>query len=1101
MQFPPCLSVAPLEGVCGSSSYDAMSSIARSITSPPLETCTMFFVISGFLIAMILGRVEKLDVKSVCTFYYRRIKRILPLYYLVIACILIALFSLLPLTYLSMNIDSARRAIIFISNVKDAENPNEEYKKMRVETTEVAQGHEKKSFLACGIFRGDSGANSKPKANQITAEDLKKLLQVGLVRYWILPHLIVASHWKRMRSKRTEKAADLLTKRNELFLVRKAEITTDPILASFLKKKEKDERKKTKSKEGSGGHDFLVIGNSFACNQADMIFKAFGKYARRFNIHCRYICEVMVQTPNPACGTLLNLTAMIEELKPDVVFVIERSLQLKTGFNTRNPIDDDKTFKDLMERVTDLEERTKKIEADSMIASTSNQVYILQAIPSCKMEWLKIAHILQRPLKEMKEGLVTRDDFFARLRIHEVEKRCRTCEVIDYLPMLVDENGHYLGYNPDNNLVFIDYANHLTRPYVVVVAAAIILLRPWCHIKMGGQDGERRQHHRLQRRIRTSHAGTELFGEFTDVALSAEDVEPPIIELLESEEIFGSKSMNALKMIYKRCMDKGERVTARRLLEIIREYGVWPMVEGDDKWRVGDFDLTSLLAHVSEVRGLRTFISVGIHYDIKNSSRYVIAFDQGQLGLGQSTREIYLDKKKYGLMISTYKQFLINQMTRFLKDINLPKNDTKIADDVDEIIELEMKLAKVIVPDEDRRNYTKMYKLRRLSDMQRLMPLANWTRYFHSIAPRVVHDYFNGNPDIYIVETEFMRRVSALLKSTDPRVITNYVHLRYILSWDEQIGAQHDYISEEFHHAFDPNKQNRRAPTRKYCIARVMNMMKFAAGAIYVRKAFDQASKGVTLEMVEDMEEALRGMILTSDWMDTQTKAAMLHKAKQMLWMVAYPDVILDNEKLDGYYSGFSVKESDSFVRVWEKFLRWTIESSFKYLPMAVNRNEALNYGGIGSLIGHEIMHGFDDIGRRYDSVGNYQELWNADVEERFGERAQCIIDQYGKTEVQGTGLKINGKFTQGENIADNGAIKLAYRAWCQSVSERAKFSMVLTDPHSPPPYRVNLALANQPEFAAAFHCDVGTPMNPIERIVKLDAEAEDEPFELDDAF
>ncbi|KIH67366.1 peptidase family M13 [Ancylostoma duodenale] len=89
-----------------------------------------------------------------------------------------------------------------------------------------------------------------------------------------------------------------------------------------------------------------------------------------------------------------------------------------------------------------------------------------------------------------------------------------------------------------------------------------------------------------------------------------------------------------------------------------------------------------------------------------------------------------------------------------------------------------------------------------------------------------------------------------------------------------------------------------------------------------------------------------------------------------------------------------------------------------------------MSYGGIGSVIGHEFFHGFDDIGRRFDSVGNLREWWDANARKRFEQRAQCMINQYGKIKVQGTGLKINGKLTQGENIADNGAIRQAYRAY-----------------------------------------------------------------------
>ncbi|VDM65491.1 unnamed protein product [Strongylus vulgaris] len=200
----------------------------------------------------------------------------------------------------------------------------------------------------------------------------------------------------------------------------------------------------------------------------------------------------------------------------------------------------------------------------------------------------------------------------------------------------------------------------------------------------------------------------------------------------------------------------------------------------------------------------------------------------------------------------------------------------------------------------------------------------------------------------------------------------------------------------------------------------------------------------------------------------------------------------------------------------------------------------ALNYAGIGATIGHEITHGFDDRGRQFDATGNLREWWDEEVKKKFEERAQCMIKQYAKIEFQqklqikvpGTGLNINGKLTLGENIADNGGVKSAYRAyraylrrrggeekrvkglehysneqmfflgyamsWCGHATSDKLINFILTNVHAPeryrfvrlaklfqtfkPLFRVNQVLANQPEFAAAFKCKVGSAMNPIER-------------------
>ncbi|RCN35716.1 hypothetical protein ANCCAN_18410 [Ancylostoma caninum] len=112
------------------------------------------------------------------------------------------------------------------------------------------------------------------------------------------------------------------------------------------------------------------------------------------------------------------------------------------------------------------------------------------------------------------------------------------------------------------------------------------------------------------------------------------------------------------------------------------------------------------------------------------------------------------------------------------------------------MIDLETALARIIVPEEDRRDFNRMYNIRRLSDMQKLMPLVDWPRYFHSIAPYVVYDYLASNPEILIVELDYMRRVTQLLQLTDPRIIANYVYMRYTSSWDGELGERYEDISQ-----------------------------------------------------------------------------------------------------------------------------------------------------------------------------------------------------------------------------------------------------------------------------------------------------------------
>ncbi|XGW10613.1 hypothetical protein V3C99_012258 [Haemonchus contortus] len=622
--------------------------------------------------------------------------------------------------------------------------------------------------------------------------------------------------------------------------------------------------------------------------------------------------------------------------------------------------------------------------------------------------------------------------------------------------------------------------------------------------------------------------------------------------LFESSDMFPSRSMNALKLMYQKCMDKKElnKIGSRRLLQIIRIYGVWPMIEGDDKFRVEDFDLTSLMIHLTKVRELHVFVANYPYFDNKNVSRRLIYFDQANLGLGESTRDYYLDRVKYGKKIEAYRELLIDVIKLINEYDDRPNKNEKIAQDVDEIIDFETKIAKIMVAGEDRRDNFKCYNLRHLSDMQKLMPMIDWSRYFHSILPLSVHEYIANDPNVLIIEIDYMKRITELLQSTDPRIITNYVFTRFTCLWEEELGERFDDVVQKFHLSMYGRKQ--KIPRWKVCTSSTMKRLQYATGAIYVSKVYDKASKNVTLDMVDDLIEAFNEMLVENDWMDNSTKNAASEKAKRMLKHVAYPDFILDSKKLDSFYEGLSVDETDSYSQMIEKLWRWEIEFYYKRLTEPVDRNEydfnpaevhayhafqfntiqilaailqppffhatfprALNYGGIGAVIGHEITHGFDDQGQQFDAVGNLRDWWNAEMKMKFLERARCIIDQYRKIEVPGTGLKVNGRLTQGENIADHGGVKQAFRAykkyvkkhgqemrikgleeynneqmffigyasiWCGHSTKDALIKKILTDSHSPNPYRVNLVLANQPEFAEAFKCAVGTPMNPRER-------------------
>ncbi|CAJ0566155.1 unnamed protein product, partial [Mesorhabditis spiculigera] len=646
-------------------------------------------------------------------------------------------------------------------------------------------------------------------------------------------------------------------------------------------------------------------------------------------------------------------------------------------------------------------------------------------------------------------------------------------------------------------------------------------------------------------------ADLTAYSHFTELR---EKVQAEMKDLYESNTRYPSKAINTLKKFYTACMDE-ETIEQRGppdLIDAIRSLGYWPMVHGS-LWDREEFDLTTLLINVGQTRGIDVFVDIYASTDTKNVSRRLLSFDQGGLGLGSGSRSYFTDPKKYAKQVTAYLRYMKAKVKLITQDAGLIPNEEQISRDVEEMFEFETRFANITVAEEDRRNYTELYYLSRLSEMAKFMPIIDWERYFVSVMPFSTHAYLKADPQVIITEVDFLHRLTELLKDTDPRVITNYVIYRYTSAWSMQLGKKYEDIYQDF--VRDLVGKKTKSPRWKDCSSSTTNRMPYAAGSLYVRHFFNKAAKATTVDMIDDLQEAFAAMLLQNDWMDPSTKKIAQEKASAMLRLIGFPDFILRDEELDHWYRDLTVSETDTYSQMIEKATRWGINFAYNRLLEPVKRDEfstnaavvnafyssiknaimfpagilqppffdaefpkSLNYGGIGAVIGHEITHGFDDQGSQFDKDGNLKNWWDASTREKFEERTQCIIDQYGAQEVPNTsGQHLNGKLTQGENIADNGGVKQAYKAykrflekhgpeealpglekytndqmffigyaqtWCNKMTPEATLRLILTDPHAPGMFRVNVVLQNQPEFAHAFQCPAGSTMNPSKRCV-----------------
>ncbi|VDL71991.1 unnamed protein product [Nippostrongylus brasiliensis] len=205
---------------------------------------------------------------------------------------------------------------------------------------------------------------------------------------------------------------------------------------------------------GGGNLTILVIGNSFACNQAEMVHKAFKKMSSAFYVFCLNSCEALSISPDEQCNLRVNYNKIYEELKPNLLFILDRKFVAKRGFDDRKNLNNDVLFMQQLYNLVQLEEH-------------ADRVFILEVMPSCRLSCATLAldfmMTRNKTLSEIGTWLIVEDELFARERHRELRKRCRKCEFIDYLPVLSDKDGKYRGYDPETNLMYIDESNHLTR--------------------------------------------------------------------------------------------------------------------------------------------------------------------------------------------------------------------------------------------------------------------------------------------------------------------------------------------------------------------------------------------------------------------------------------------------------------------------------------------------------------------------------------------------------------------------------------------------------------------------------------------------------------
>uniref|UniRef100_A0A915L194 Uncharacterized protein n=1 Tax=Romanomermis culicivorax TaxID=13658 RepID=A0A915L194_ROMCU len=541
------------------------------------------------------------------------------------------------------------------------------------------------------------------------------------------------------------------------------------------------------------------------------------------------------------------------------------------------------------------------------------------------------------------------------------------------------------------------------------------------------------------------------------------------------------------KVYYRMCMNTTQINNAGLdpILKPLKELGGWPLL--DENFNASTIDLTQLLANLRKYYSLDVFLSFYVYADSKNTTTNILNIDKGSLGLGMGTRDYYLNDTSYGSQMAAYKKFLTDLVLVFAKETkNLTKLDERIMRQIDEILDFEKKIANMTTPEDQRRNHSLLYNKWNIDQLQNHTPVIDWRTYFRLITSDEVYKIFR-KPDFTVIVNEptFMQNLNDLLQNTDKRIVVNYIIWRFLKMWSKILDSRFDDIFQDFAQVMLGRQQK---PVRwKHCVPSTVSTFDMAVGALYVKQHFKHEDKEEALSMIKHLQTAFRQLVSKLDWMDEQTKKVAIEKAQAMLNHIGYPEFILNNTALNEYYADLDIMSQPmTFFEMNRKYSLWAQNKDFSELTKPFDRNkfdtspaivnafyspeknaiskiwffsiykaknanflqlfppvfynrhfskatiQTINYGAMGAVIGHEITHGFDDqvrnlAGCQYDRNGNLNDWWTPLAFDGFRQRTECIVEQYNNYTVVEVKTKVNGKLTQGENIADNGGVKEAY--------------------------------------------------------------------------
>ncbi|HEY6173009.1 MAG TPA: M13 family metallopeptidase, partial [Kofleriaceae bacterium] len=577
----------------------------------------------------------------------------------------------------------------------------------------------------------------------------------------------------------------------------------------------------------------------------------------------------------------------------------------------------------------------------------------------------------------------------------------------------------------------------------------------------------------------------------------------------------GDPTLDKIGAYYAACMDEAA-------IERAGTAPIQPLL--DIVAKVSDARSAAAAVVALHAEGVFPLFAIRPQQDFVDATQVIAALDQD--GLGLPDRKYYLENK--GNMARTRAAYLAH-LARLFQLLGQPEKTARAA--AADAMRVETQLARLQQDDVVRRDPHAVYhRVDRAGLETKVAPSFPWGNYLAALGIPAV-------TAISVNEPAYYTAIARLLASEKPAALRSYLAEVVLRSEANELGKA--WVDESFAMRKTLTGVKELPPRWRRCFRRVDRDLGELLGQSYVKARFAGDAKARAVDLTRAVLAAMRIELDQLPWMDDPTRVAAQQKLDKMEYLVGFPD------KWKTY--DFEIKRTD-FAGNVRAAGRWELARQLAKIGKPVDRfdwgmtpptvnayynpslNElalpagqlqppffgatfhpAVNFGSTGGgTIGHEMTHGFDDEGSQFDAAGNLREWWSKPTRSKFTEATRCVVDQYARYEAV-PGVHLNGKLTAGENIADNGGVKLAFQAyqtwkaaqnpppprevegytddqlyfmayaqsWCDKLTPEVLETRAHSNPHSPPMWRVNGVIVNQPGFGPAFKCAAGKPMNP----------------------